>query len=761
MVVHSGHGLHLYWLLQDGPWFATSSEERQAYKRLLASLQRVFAELFAARGWKLDKVDPTKILRPPGTMNRKPGCLPVPVEFLLDDGPSYMRDTLSKALLRTPGRPRSTSASSAAVGPSAHHPEGASPNDGGVSGQFSLVGGRFIQPQAVLAPGEDPEDRLRRECLAHFDPEIRARFEKVYRGECFVCGDTLAPDDVLHSVCSVLAFRAWQIDPTITAENLFEILKTSMLAHHAGGHAPTFVWEGGTRDDSHVEWTLDKLRRALLDRERKEFEYQEQLKKWRATISDRIRDQYSLSERDAEMVTRPFKVGSEKEIGERELELMGWSKLPHLTNVVADHAQAYSYRPDTGLWSPIHREDLRKASFKYDGLDAIRPGTNAKGDPYQPQQIKIQDRTASAVASVVVTSSRREFFFDEAPPGVAFRNGFLVADGRQLKLLSHSRDNRVRFRIDADYDPAAASIRYDQFLLEAKLDFPTQQFLHEFIGACLFGDIVKRKLCIVLLGSGNNGKSVLLDTISEMYPANARASIAPNKWHERFAQAEFAGKAINIVDEMPSSRIEGSEHFKAIISGGAMQVERKNEHPFQIRPRAGHIFSANALPSSADQTEGWWSRWGVVPFTRQFERHEQDPNLRAKLLVEIPGIVAKCAAAYVALEQRGSFNPTGPMQAAKEQWREESDHALRYCKLRIEASEGPPHEMLSSDVFRNFRLWALEDEGLSAAEIVDPRTFGKTMRQAGFEKRHTEKGEVWKVRLRTFSAIGSVNPRPN
>ena len=50
--------------------------------------------------------------------------------------------------------------------------------------------------------------------------------------------------------------------------------------------------------------------------------------------------------------------------------------------------------------------------------------------------------------------------------------------------------------------------------------------------------------------------------------------------------------------------------------GDTLTAERKFGHPFVFRNRATMIFSANELPGSADLSDGFFSRWVIVPFTR-------------------------------------------------------------------------------------------------------------------------------------------------
>ncbi len=83
LVVDSGHGLHAYWLFQE-PWLLTTPEAHARATALAIAWQSVLRRRAEEKhGWKLDNTsDLARVLRLPGTMNRKHD--PVPVEIIGD-----------------------------------------------------------------------------------------------------------------------------------------------------------------------------------------------------------------------------------------------------------------------------------------------------------------------------------------------------------------------------------------------------------------------------------------------------------------------------------------------------------------------------------------------------------------------------------------------------------------------------------------------------------------------------------------------------
>ena len=70
-LIHSGYGLHGYWILKE-PWEFESSEERQEAQLLLKSLEQTIRYYAGQKGWDIDPIaDLARVLRIPGTYNHK------------------------------------------------------------------------------------------------------------------------------------------------------------------------------------------------------------------------------------------------------------------------------------------------------------------------------------------------------------------------------------------------------------------------------------------------------------------------------------------------------------------------------------------------------------------------------------------------------------------------------------------------------------------------------------------------------------------
>lgn len=84
VAVHSGGGLHLWWLFAE-PYLFESDAARREVEAVGAGWQRLLQDAAAAHGWEVDSTwDLARVLRVPGTVNHKHDR---PVRLLFADGP--------------------------------------------------------------------------------------------------------------------------------------------------------------------------------------------------------------------------------------------------------------------------------------------------------------------------------------------------------------------------------------------------------------------------------------------------------------------------------------------------------------------------------------------------------------------------------------------------------------------------------------------------------------------------------------------------
>ena len=97
-IVHSGYGIHAWYLLKEA-WYFDSPEEKQQAQELLTRLQVYIRQQAGTRGWHLDSTSNLdRIMRLPGTLNYKIQSCPVQSVVLESSDVRYNPSDIADAL---------------------------------------------------------------------------------------------------------------------------------------------------------------------------------------------------------------------------------------------------------------------------------------------------------------------------------------------------------------------------------------------------------------------------------------------------------------------------------------------------------------------------------------------------------------------------------------------------------------------------------------------------------------------------------------
>jgi putative DNA primase/helicase len=387
-------------------------------------------------------------------------------------------------------------------------------------------------------------------------------------------------------------------------------------------------------------------------------------------------------------------------------------------NVIGTQSHIWRYR-DTGVWRPLEAREERQVAQAH--LDAAHRG------------MKVTKNLIDSVTDVLRTEVyQAEHEWNIGPPdAVVVKNGELVLRDGQWHLEPHQRDFYRTVLVPVEYDPGAAAPRFEQFLqdvFDGDHDAPEKRTaILEMMGYTLMSHAALEKFAI-LVGSGANGKSVLLAVIEALCGRDNVAGVQPSEFDNKFQRAHLHLRLANIVTEIKEGEVMADAALKSIVSGEPTTVEHKFRDPFEFRPYATCWFGTNHLPHTRDFSEATFRRVVVVPFNRRFELGvDADPQLKGKLLEELPGILNLALDAYAGVLQRGSFTEPETCVDARQMWRVEADQVAQFvdeCCTRCNSREP------SRDLFLAYENWA-RSEGIRLQ--VAHKTLTSRLQQLGFE----------------------------
>jgi P4 family phage/plasmid primase-like protien len=261
-------------------------------------------------------------------------------------------------------------------------------------------------------------------------------------------------------------------------------------------------------------------------------------------------------------------------------------------------------------------------------------------------------------------------------------NGLL--DWREGRIYPHNSHIISTVRIPIPWDEDAECANIDKFFSEV---FPNDaiELAYEILGYMLYNDNPLHK-AILLYGSGRNGKGTFIRLARMLVGHNNISAVTPQALDSsQFSSAQLYGKLANLVGDVDPRIFKSTEQFKQLTGGDYMMGQHKHKDPFTFRCRALMIAAFNALPRTADTTEGFFSRWVVVPFPAFFPAGVADPTLIGSLTSQrsLQGLLKYAVAGLQQVMRRGRFCMPASVVGATQRFRMEADPIRGFIEERI------------------------------------------------------------------------------
>jgi P4 family phage/plasmid primase-like protien len=438
-----------------------------------------------------------------------------------------------------------------------------------------------------------------------------------------------------------------------------------------------------------------------------------------------------------------MKAAAQSEIGKSDVSLAK-ALLEHLTirgrRPVSTRGTLYLYNDESGSWEELKHDDAMALIQCYDGAPV---GKNGK--------LEIGPMKARAIhqSAIYDLDHRDSSFFDVAPEGVAFRNGFVTVGADGPVIRGKSPDNRATHCLPFDYSPEAECPEWTAVLRRVFKGSPSPEddakLLQEFAGACLTGQAWRFARCLILSGGGNNGKSVVVEVVTEqLFPVASVTHTSPQSWAKPEFLSRLRNSKLNVANEMPASDIQGADAFKAVIDGGALDTRDLYANPYTLRPRAGHIFLCNELPGNRDNSEGFWRRVLVLPFKRNFSKDPDETGkirtkeeVKATLGAELPGIALWALHGATRLLRHGYTIPESH-RASIGEWRCDVDQVAAFLDECCVLDGGVTQH---GEIYKSFTEWC----ELTNRQVIGNRKLAARLRMLGIEDGRDRDGVHFKL----------------
>jgi len=284
-----------------------------------------------------------------------------------------------------------------------------------------------------------------------------------------------------------------------------------------------------------------------------------------------------------------------------------------------------------------------------------------------------------------------------------------------------------------------------------------QDYLQRAVGYCLTG-CTHEHVMFFLYGTGANGKSVFINTISGMMgdyavvaPMEAFIS-SPNDRHPTELAMLRGARLVTAVETEEGKRWAESR-IKALTGGDRITARFMRRDFFEFTPKFKLMIAGNHKPSLRSVDEAIRRRLHLIPFTVTIPPEERDEILADKLKAEWPGIMRWAVQGCLEWRRIG-LAPPEAVQKATEEYLDQEDAFAQWfeeCCQRTDMG----HET-TADLFASWKGWA-ERTGEDAGS---QKRLAQNMLDRGFEpKREGGTGRKGFSGIRLIRANYSDDPR--
>ena len=326
--------------------------------------------------------------------------------------------------------------------------------------------------------------------------------------------------------------------------------------------------------------------------------------------------------------------------------------------------------------------------------------------------------------------------FDQHPDLLNCLNGTVSL--RTGRIKPHDPADLLTQLIPISFDEDAPRERWEQFLKEV---FKGRQelidYLQRLIGYSITG-LTTEQTFAIFHGAGANGKSTLLDVLLEVFAdymtTTPFSTFAVHRNQSiRNDLADLHNVRIVATSESSEGQRLNEELIKRATGDASIKSRFLFKEFFTYKRKFKIIMSVNHLPKIRGTDHAIWRRVRCIPFDAVFEGENCDLNLKEKLLVEAPGILAWAVFGSMLWHDMGLGCPDA-VRAATDEYKAEED--TLGCFLKECCDLDPTHTQAARPLYLSYRDYC-------GSKTISEKAFSKNMESRGYKKATKKTGVVW------------------
>lgn len=281
--------------------------------------------------------------------------------------------------------------------------------------------------------------------------------------------------------------------------------------------------------------------------------------------------------------------------------------------------------------------------------------------------------------------------------------------------------------------------------------------LYEILAYCALADYpIHRAFCFI--GTGRNGKTKYQKLIRRFVGTrNSCSGSLTDLETNRFGAFNLYKKLVCQMGETNYARLEASDMFKRLTGQDPVSFEKKGKDPINDLNYAKLLINTNGLPSSIDESEGFYRRWLILDFPNTFA--EGPCPVDAIPDEEFERLARKVTELLPALLARNTFTGEGSIEERKRRYQNASNPLSQF--LEEGYVRDPDGRVKYNLVFDDYKRWLTANK----RRVVKRSEFKEALIQEGYDldrQRYGESQDVtWVVTgLRERGPIEKFTPPP-
>ena len=386
----------------------------------------------------------------------------------------------------------------------------------------------------------------------------------------------------------------------------------------------------------------------------------------------------------------------------------------------------FTYIYNGRFWQPLDDDSL-KLFLSNAALKMGVPGLEAKYHQFKDELCK-QFFASANMPTPEIT---------EGVTLINLQNGTFEITDTSQQLREQRREDFLKYQLPFSYDPDATCPLFDKYLKRVLPDEESRKVLAEYVGY-IFTNGLKLEKVAILYGGGANGKSVFFDIMQALIGRDniCTYSLQSLTKVDSYERSSLANKLLNYATEI-NGKLEASI-FKQLASGEPVQARQIYGQPFIMENYAKLMFNCNELPKEVENTEAFFRRFLIFPFTQTIPKAEQDPGLSTKIIqTELSGVFNWMLDGLRRLLKQKRFTVSQRIDDQINDFRKESDSVAMF--IEEEGYEkSVSYTVLLKTLYNEYKSYCI-DNGLSPCSS---KTVAKRLRSSGYQLQKTREGQT-------------------